>query len=534
MAVECANLYHKAQVSLYNVLAAMRVCTYFKTIHSIRYILINFHFVLQIARKLIINTLIIPLRRNARIVVHIVNLAICNLVVRHVLPKTLAIKDGQMPQIHLQHLTKLQKNAFNGINDILDNCIQGEDGNDMNCKMCLDQYFVNSKLVCSSCKITDCLECNTNYECELCDTKNMISSILQPGSGTYKQQCLDCNKNMLGYSQFYTDCASCQLNPQNQQQTICNACLNGFIVNGACQSTCVRGIPSQSYCTNCHSSCVTCIGSSSNQCIGCKVGQYLEYQYQGVSYGTCMAKHETSKSYKLYVTSENPSDNYKPTIESDGYNNPFYTVEDAIRKALELCAPSKETCSVEINLYKGDHYILRSAKQFYMSSRLDNTHSVTNITILPLFCSQNNSNPNICVEDNEKVTIYNKFRDQLALAVGSGLTIKNIVIDWIDSIILHNGNYGCKSTFKATDQCQISDGYSFIKFDITSKTILTKPPTLRIQNCIFRNLYFDYNTFIETNSYGGYIEILDTKFERFATCGSIIRNFKQTYTPPNL
>jgi len=90
------------------------------------------------------------------------------------------------------------------------------------------------------------------------------------------------------------------------------------------------------------------------------------------------------------------------------------------------------------------------------------------------------------VGDSEQVTIMNKKRDQFGLLVGAGLTLKNIVIDSIDSIIhrktpllviriianedskkclrtrsqccsvatgsylmTDNGNYGCTSYFKA-------------------------------------------------------------------------------------
>ncbi|CDW71836.1 UNKNOWN [Stylonychia lemnae] len=357
----------------------------------------------------------------------------------------------------------------NGINSILDNCIQGEEGNDMNFNHRNLQEIMFRQLI------------------------NLIIKF----------------QTVMRIS-------------QDIQETVCSSCLNGFLVNGACQSTCptwkypefvfsVKGITSQSYCQ----------GSSSNQCTKWKVGQYLEYQQQGVTYGTCVTKTATSKYYRLYVSAENQSANYKPNIESDGYNTPFYSVDDAIRKTVELCASSIVTCSVEINLYKGDHYILRSAKLFYMPSRFDNTHQVTNITIQPLFCSQNNSNLRLCVEDHEKVTIFNKFRDQFTLTVGSGLIIKNIVIDWIDSIILRLINVRFLMDILLSSLILLRRQFPLYIYKIPQ------------QNCVFRNLYFHYNTFIETNSYGGYLEIFDTIFERFATCGSIIRNLKQTYNPPN-
>jgi hypothetical protein len=42
------------------------------------------------------------------------------------------------------------------------------------------------------------------------------------------------------------------------------------------------------------------------------------------------------------------------------------------------------------------------------------------------------------------------------------------------------------------------------------------------------NFLFEFNSFIETNDYGGYIIINATTFERFGTCGAIVRNFRES------
>jgi hypothetical protein len=44
------------------------------------------------------------------------------------------------------------------------------------------------------------------------------------------------------------------------------------------------------------------------------------------------------------------------------------------------------------------------------------------------------------------------------------------------------------------------------------------------------NFLYDFNSFIETNDYGGHIIIVGTTFERFSTCGAIVRNFRTPFT----
>ena len=49
-----------------------------------------------------------------------------------------------------------------------------------------------------------------------------------------------------------------------------------------------------------------------------------------------------------------------------------------------------------------------------------------------------------------------------------------------------------------------------------------------IQGCSFKNFIYEFNSLIEPNSYGGKISIEVSNFERFGTCGSIVRNYKNT------
>jgi len=49
---------------------------------------------------------------------------------------------------------------------------------------------------------------------------------------------------------------------------------------------------------------------------------------------------------------------------------------------------------------------------------------------------------------------------------------------------------------------------------------------LTIIGCEFLNFNFEFNSLIETHEKGAYINITESNFENFNTCGSIIRNFR--------
>ena len=42
----------------------------------------------------------------------------------------------------------------------------------------------------------------------------------------------------------------------------------------------------------------------------------------------------------------------------------------------------------------------------------------------------------------------------------------------------------------------------------------------------FKNFFYEFNSFIELNEFGGYINMDQVTFEKFETCGSIVRNKK--------
>jgi hypothetical protein len=67
------------------------------------------------------------------------------------------------------------------------------------------------------------------------------------------------------------------------------------------------------------------------------------------------------------------------------------------------------------------------------------------VTISPLFSSDCSTLAAGCADqaitDTDTITIKNKKRDKFQIKVGGGLTLQNVVIDSLDSLV-------CKSAFK--------------------------------------------------------------------------------------
>eukprot|EP00347_Sterkiella_histriomuscorum_P019724 403340532 len=510
MDADSARVQRKVLIISFNAHLAMKDFTCQRTAHTILYTPLHSHIVWLTARPHITNLQIIQLLRNVKTVDYIcVPSTIGNLGWTNNLDTTakyITFKRCQACSNNKYCLQCSTTNAdtcqtcttlynsnqvctANPIATYNDNCIQAQSGSSSICKMCADTYFVNSANTCSSCKLNNCLECDSNYNCSLCEAKYIVRST-QIGPSSFQKQCLDCNKYMTGYSQYYTDCAYCTAVAVGPNiQATCSACMNGFWYGNKCVSVCpagyygdftfnVRGMLTQSVCRQCHASCKMCIDQMSNTCSRCGKNQYLKLLDYTKSYGTCVTKTATNSEFKLYVTPELTAAN--PNLQLiDGTILPFNYLDDAMRKGVELCSPSIDICKVTIYLFKGEHYILRSIRPQYMYVDYDISHQNAQFTIQPLFCSENNTNPQYCVGDDEQVTIYNKLRDQFVSLVNGGLTLKNIIIDSMDSIILtDNDSKNCLGS----EYCHIPDGFSFFRFNIHQNTILTKPATLKIQN----------------------------------------------------
>eukprot|EP00347_Sterkiella_histriomuscorum_P002765 403366887 len=454
----------------------------------------------------------------------------------------------------------------------LDNCLQGVSGSSSSCQMCKDYFFVNQINSCSSCSpLTNCLECDSSYNCEQCEQgftlvdSSTVSTRLRRNLEFNDNQILNldqnsnqsnCNKNAENYEKYFSDCASCTQDSSNQSLTVCNGCKNGFFNDGKCVSKCPsgyygtqdfteRGLISQSYCSQCHSSCEECIGQSSSECTKCGKNKYLELGSYMISYGTCESKTTSTASFTLYVqAADEPSGSDTQSITGQQISDAFYQLDDAIVKSEELCAHVTQKCTVMIYLLNGDHYLLRNARNTYRPLKQDKSHQVIEMTIQPLFCSINSDA--LCVTDDTHLTIYNKMRDKFNLKMrmirihvyhkGQSAALQMIqqlylqIADPMGAIIMLDRILLAiliLQHFLRSMDCQIAQGTSFIEFDLNEHMVLSSSPTLILDNVEFRNFYYDFNSLIELNSYGGNVEITNSVFQSFSQCGSIIRNYKK-------
>jgi hypothetical protein len=82
-----------------------------------------------------------------------------------------------------------------------------------------------------------------------------------------------------------------------------------------------------------------------------------------------------------------------------------------------------------------DHYLLRKPWDYYRPSKTTRESQNLELSILPLYCSS--TVDTLCFNKTlgEKPTIYNKRRDKFSINVGKGLTLTDITIDSLDSIL---------------------------------------------------------------------------------------------------
>eukprot|EP00347_Sterkiella_histriomuscorum_P010453 403376225 len=383
------------------------------------------------------------------------------------------------------------------------------------CSACMDGFGMHYS-ECIRCFDQNCLECENSKDCLLCPIKYQAVNLSLPNQPSiYGRQCKECNNKLNYLDKYYPDCASCEIDPSNLTNITCKACVNGYIFNetGDCLSKCPTGyygvsvysrraMLEQSYCERCNSSCEECFDSQ--YCKSCPIGQYLDRLSFDQSYGNCKVKLQSNYTGILYITNNNISVDVQTLNGSQ--SKPFGDLEDGIIRANEL-ASKYLFADITIYLqntsdYGLNHYLLRTGRDFYQ----------------PLFYERDSQNLKLIikpdpstVDEGEKITILNKRRDKFQLRVGRGLTLENIIIDSLDSILpIDKDGSGClqrkekccemgsdgviSSKFNNSQcldltgnlhlqilaQCWIADGPSFINFDINDKTLLHEPQQLII------------------------------------------------------
>eukprot|EP00347_Sterkiella_histriomuscorum_P024148 403332142 len=423
------------------------------------------------------------------------------------------------------------------------------------CTQCKDGYYLKPNAVYNSTYNVNlpscvqytgsgvCLEPSSQTACEICDYNYDEVTI----SGT--QVCGNCQT----LNTFYPDAVRCQLTSLTAI-TKHIACRDGFVNNatGRCVSSCPtgqygqvvfnrRGLVESTYCIACPSTCYEC--NSATECTSCKKQYYLDTgtTYRKMS-GTCLKKFTTVVSTTYYVNSVNGTSSKTPNLITGSSSNSFNTIIDAIRKAQEFGAQF-ENCQVKIILKSGTHAMLSLPQQNYYQAR---------------FFDETNQGMQLTIEAESSatgVTVLYKLRDKWNFKVGRNLIINYVTFDASDSIITPDtdtnsclqdpDNNCCDVNYitqsitpsdlcyfreRPTEECvTVTSGGGLFVFDSHPQMILTAPPTLTLNFCVFKNFMYEFNSFIELNDIGGFVSITGSVFSNFNTCGSIIRNKKAIF-----
>eukprot|EP00347_Sterkiella_histriomuscorum_P009503 403340963 len=421
------------------------------------------------------------------------------------------------------------------------------------CTQCQDGYFLKQgdppETACLPYTGSGmCMEASSQSTCEICSYGYDEISV----SGS--QVCGNCQT----LNTFYPNAIRCNQSPINTPTTL-KACRDGYINNstGQCVSKCPsgqyglalfnrRGTVESTYCVPCNSSCYEC-NNGTGDCSSCKKGFYLDVgSTRRKSIGACKAKTTTSSTNTYYVNAYDKVQNTKAVDSIAGSSSDsFNTIFDALRKAYDIAA-RYETYTVKILLKSGTHAMLRepNAPQY-----------------MPQYIDQYSSGLNLIIDsqDGTQITVQYKMRDNWTFLVGRSLTINNLIFDAIDSIItpktdqtncLRQGPNCCSVDpdtnllmppevcyfrEKPTEECvTVTSGGALFTFEQHPLMALTTPANLTLNNCIFRNFMYEFNSLIELNDLGGYVQISKTQFQNINTCGAIIRNKKVIYRRDDL
>ena len=128
-------------------------------------------------------------------------------------------------------------------------------------------------------------------------------------------------------------------------------------------------------CLTCDSSCLTCVGPATDNCLTCdgnlNLNLFLMITDIWKQTGTCSAKATTitDVSFDIFVTNEEPEGTFSEIsdrLEIVGiglsFDQPLYQLDDALVRAKELAGqylPSV-TVQVTIHMLKGNHYLVEN------------------------------------------------------------------------------------------------------------------------------------------------------------------------------
>lgn len=141
----------------------------------------------------------------------------------------------------------------------------------------------------------------------------------------------------------------------------------------------------------------------------------------------------------------------------------------------------------------------------------------------------------------------NKIGSYFTLDVPASLTITNVIFDAIDSMgsfdlgclgqkadtcsfdtddFSVNSEMGacCSEPTQHLETCNFAHPTSLIRIKYTNANKLDNSKQLTLQNTEFKHFFYPLNSLIQYPMEGARVEITNSKFEYFSTCGSVISN----------
>ena len=305
--------------------------------------------------------------------------------------------------------------------------------------------------------------------------------------------------------------------------------------------------------------CIACTSpckewTDDNTCLSCESGFYLSHAQPYSSTGTCQMKNAPIDTVNVFVRP-----NYVEENGDGTYINPFGHIAKALSFAYDRAADMLDSSNITINIYllAGDrHYMnMDGASYTYGATKSDKYSYNKDVTIQPAFWGQNlgghlfNVGDPDCIDTTGKVIVDYKMSNYFYFDVFNSLTIKNIHFDAIDSsidpteICLKENTQCCElsgTTLQAhtdaiasptctmfyyqEEKCWNTLKSHLFYFAYDEMSSATSPGTLTIQDSVFENFFYDFNSLIGLNGYNGHIVITGTTFDKFSNWGSIIRD----------
>eukprot|EP00347_Sterkiella_histriomuscorum_P011701 403371438 len=299
-----------------------------------------------------------------------------------------------------------------------------------------------------------CYECSlwqtppSEYNCTKCwnqYTLNTSSLTLktvggQGGGGSSKTSC---TSQSSACDNTVSNCKECS----STNTTQCIFCSQGFVLyNGQCLSVCPEKyfveitqddttlLPKAASCSQCDTSCYSCIDGLSSSCTSCLNGQFLSISSVFTQSGTCMDKIAYTGSTKYISITSIRSASPSVVISQDEQTTSFDNIFDAVNQAYQIAAPYSGM-TIEIQMNDPTYYILKKdlLKVYYNQKFKD--------FINPQF------NLKITSTQAAKTTIYNKIGGMFQIQVPLSLSIENIIIDSSDSVVAQSTNsISCNGT----------------------------------------------------------------------------------------